>query len=107
MTRQRGNECHDAAPDQRLSAGQSELSYPAGDESAAQAIKFLETEKKVARLDAYGLASAAMDCRVGAISATEKNVHCIVPKSLWDKPGPIARRTSVWRSKTRRIGLSR
>jgi acetamidase/formamidase len=53
-------------------------------------IKFLETEKKIARLDAYGLASAAMDCRVGAISPTEKNVHCLVPKSLWDKPGPIA-----------------
>jgi acetamidase/formamidase len=53
-------------------------------------IKFLENEKKIARLDAYGLASAAMDCRVGAISATEKNVHCVVAKSLWDKPGPIA-----------------
>jgi acetamidase/formamidase len=53
-------------------------------------IKFLETEKKIARLDAYGLASAAMDCRVGAISATEKNVHCLVPKSLWDKPAATA-----------------
>jgi acetamidase/formamidase len=46
-------------------------------------IKFLETEKKIARLDAYGLASVAMDCRVGAISDTEKNVHCLVPKSIW------------------------
>jgi acetamidase/formamidase len=46
-------------------------------------IKFLENEKKIARLDAYGLASAAMDCRVGAISDTEKNVHCLVPKSIW------------------------
>ena len=46
-------------------------------------IKFLETEKKVARLDAYGLASVAMDCRVGAISDTEKNVHCLMPKSIW------------------------
>src|SRR5215216_2192611 len=33
-------------------------------------IKWLESEKKVARLDAYGLASVAMDCRVGAISET-------------------------------------
>jgi acetamidase/formamidase len=49
-------------------------------------IKFLETEKKVARLDAYGLASVAMDCRVGAVSDTEKNVHCVIPKSLWQKP---------------------
>ncbi len=46
-------------------------------------IKLLETDKKIARLDAYGLASVAMDCRVGAISATEKNVHCLMPKSIW------------------------
>jgi acetamidase/formamidase len=49
-------------------------------------IKFLETEKKIARLDAYGLASVAMDCRVGAISDTEKNVHCLIPKSIWQTP---------------------
>jgi len=46
-------------------------------------IKFLEEKKGVARLDAYGLASVAMDCRVGDVSGTEKNVHCLVPKSLW------------------------
>ena len=33
--------------------------------------------------DAYGLASVAMDCRVGAISGTEKNVHCLMPKSIF------------------------
>jgi acetamidase/formamidase len=48
-------------------------------------IKLLETEKKIARLDAYGLASVAMDCRVGAVSDTEKNVHCLMPKSIWVK----------------------
>ena len=46
-------------------------------------LKILETEKKIARLDAYALASVAMDCRVGAISDTEKNVHCIMPKSIF------------------------
>ena len=60
------------------------------DDASMGMIKFLETQKKIARLDAYGLASAAMDCRVGAISATEKNVHCLVSKSLWDKPAPLA-----------------
>ncbi len=59
-------------------------------EASMGMIKFLETEKKIARLDAYGLASVAMDCRVGAISATEKNVHCLLPKSLWQKPKAIA-----------------
>ena len=49
-------------------------------------IKLLESEKKIARLDAYGLASMAMDCRVGAISDTEKNVHCVMPKSIWQAP---------------------
>jgi acetamidase/formamidase len=49
-------------------------------------IKFLETERKIARLDAYGLASVAMDCRVGAVSDTEKNVHCVIPKSIWQRP---------------------
>jgi acetamidase/formamidase len=46
-------------------------------------IKWLEAEKKVARLDAYGLASVAMDCRVGGVSDAEKNVHCLMPKSIW------------------------
>jgi acetamidase/formamidase len=49
-------------------------------------IKFLETERRIARLDAYGLASVAMDCRVGAVSDTEKNVHCVIPKSIWQRP---------------------
>jgi acetamidase/formamidase len=46
-------------------------------------MKWLETEKKIARLDAYGLASVAMDCRVGAISEGEKNVHCLLSKSIF------------------------
>src|SRR5262249_238779 len=46
-------------------------------------IRWLESEKKIARLDAYGLASVAMDCRVGAVSESEKNVHCLMPKSIF------------------------
>jgi acetamidase/formamidase len=53
------------------------------DEASMAMIKFLETEKRIARLDAYGLASVAMDCRVGAVSDAEKNVHCVIPKSIW------------------------
>jgi len=56
------------------------------DGASISMIKFLESEKKIARLDAYGLASVAMDCRVGAISETEKNVHCLLPKSIWQAP---------------------
>ena len=55
------------------------------DEASMGMIKFLEEKRGVARLDAYGLASAAMDCRIGDMSGTEKNVHCVMPKSLWRK----------------------
>jgi acetamidase/formamidase len=53
------------------------------DQASMGMIKFLEAEKKIARLDAYGLASVAMDCRVGAVSDTEKNIHCLLPKSIF------------------------
>jgi acetamidase/formamidase len=46
-------------------------------------INWLQSNKKMARLDAYGLASIAMDCRVGAVSDSEKNVHCLLPKSIF------------------------
>lgn len=46
-------------------------------------INLLETEKKLSRLDAYGLASMVMDCRVAAPVADQKSVHCLVPKSTW------------------------
>ncbi len=53
------------------------------DTASRNMIQWLEKEKGIARLDAYGLASAAMDCRVGDVSGAEKNVHCLMPKSLW------------------------
>jgi len=53
------------------------------DDASMGMIKWLEANKRIARLDAYGLASVAMDCRLGVVSATEKNVHCVMPKSLW------------------------
>ena len=56
------------------------------DEASRAMIRLLEEKKGVARLDAYGLASVAMDCRVGSVSGAEKNVHCLMPKSLWQAP---------------------
>ena len=55
------------------------------DSASMAMIKFLEEKKGVARLDAYGLASVAMDCRVGDMSGNEKYIHCLMPKSLWRK----------------------
>ena len=71
-------------------AKDADLNKAMNDASRAT-IKWLESDKKVARLDAYGLASVAMDCRVGAVSDSEKNVHCLLPKSLWQKPKAASR----------------
>ena len=46
-------------------------------------IKLLQEKKQLSRLDAYGLASAAMDCRVGEVSTASKAIHCVMPKSMW------------------------
>src|SRR5262249_40684954 len=46
-------------------------------------IKLLENRTKMKSLDAYGLVSLAMDCRIGAVSNTEKSIHCLLPKSMW------------------------
>lgn len=53
------------------------------DDASRAMIRFLEEKKGIARLDAYGLASVAMDCRLGDVWGVEKNVHCVIPKSLW------------------------
>ena len=45
MARQRGDQCHDAAPHQRLAAGQPQLAHALGDEGAAQPVEFLEGEQ--------------------------------------------------------------
>jgi len=63
----------------------ADLNKSMNDASRAM-IKWLESDRRIARLDAYGLASVAMDCRVGAVSDTEKNIHCLLPKSLWQAP---------------------
>ena len=66
-----------------VSTGRDADLNKAMDAASMGMIKFLEQKKNVARLDAYGLASGAMDCRIGDMSGTEKNVHCVMPKSLW------------------------
>ncbi|MFM0397572.1 acetamidase/formamidase family protein [Paraburkholderia phytofirmans] len=43
----------------------------------------LTTEKHMSRLDAYSLASIAMDCRLGSPATAEREVHCLMKKSYW------------------------
>lgn len=49
-------------------------------------IDALVRKKGLTRLDSYALASVAMDCRIAPPRAGDKEVHCIVPKSLWVAP---------------------
>ncbi|MEO7402386.1 MAG: acetamidase/formamidase family protein, partial [Burkholderiales bacterium] len=52
------------------------------DAASLAMIDFIATSKKMPRVESYGLASIAMDCRVGAARA----VHCLLPKRLWNLP---------------------
>jgi len=68
-----------------VSVGRDRDLNKAMDSASMAMIKFLEEKKGIARLDAYGLASVAMDCRVGDMSGDVKAIHCVVPKSIWRK----------------------
>ena len=48
-------------------------------------INSLVEKKGLTRLDSYALASMTMDCRIGPHREGDKEVHCLVPKSLWTK----------------------
>ena len=43
----------------------------------------LTTEKHLTRLDAYSLASMAMDCRLGPPDRSAHEVHCLMKQSYW------------------------
>jgi acetamidase/formamidase len=53
------------------------------DDASWAMIELLEKQKNLSRLDAYGLASMVMDCRLAAPAGGQKAVHCLVPKSTW------------------------
>jgi acetamidase/formamidase len=53
------------------------------DDASWAMMELLQKEKNLSRLDAYGLASMVMDCRLAAPAGAEKAVHCLVPKSTW------------------------
>src|SRR6516164_4948011 len=49
-------------------------------------INLLSEKRQLDRLDAYGLASVAMDCRIAPPTGSEVAVHCLTSKSLWRSP---------------------
>jgi acetamidase/formamidase len=57
------------------------------DTASMAMISTLVERKSLSRLDAYALASMTMDCRIAPPRGPDKQVHCMVPKSLWVAPG--------------------
>lgn len=53
------------------------------DTASWEMIKLLESRTNMKPLDAYGLVSLAMDCRIGSLSSSDKSIHCLVGKSMW------------------------
>ncbi len=51
--------------------------------SALALIKRIQEEKGLKALDAYSLASLALDARIGQIEPGAYHVHCLMPKSTW------------------------
>jgi len=71
-----------------VTIGRSPDLNAAMDTASMGMIDLLVEKRKLNRLDAYGLASVAMDCRIAPPADAEKTVHCLLPKSLWvDKRG--------------------
>lgn len=54
-------------------------------EAAMRMIRDVADRTKMAPIDAYSLASLAMDARVGRLEPGARHVHCLLPKSLWVK----------------------
>jgi acetamidase/formamidase len=52
-------------------------------QAAMRIIDTVATRKSMTRLDAYALASLAMDARIGRVEPGAASVHCLLPKSLW------------------------
>ena len=51
--------------------------------SALAMIERMQDEKRLKPLDAYSLASLALDARIGHMESGAYHVHCLMPKSLW------------------------
>jgi acetamidase/formamidase len=66
-----------------VTVGRSADLNKAMDIASLNMIDLIAEKRKLSRLDSYGLASVAMDCRIAPPSGEEKMVHCLMSKSLW------------------------
>lgn len=66
-----------------VTTGTDEDLNKAMDTASMAMVLALQAKRKLTRLDAYGVASIAMDCRVAPPKAGPKTVHCMTPKSIF------------------------
>jgi acetamidase/formamidase len=52
-------------------------------QSAMAMIRRMQQLKKLSALDAYSLASLALDTRISQLEPGAKSIYCLLPKSLW------------------------
>lgn len=52
-------------------------------QAALALIERIQDEKGLSALDAYSLASLALDARIGRMDSGAYHVHCLMPKSTW------------------------
>lgn len=60
-------------------------------DAAMQMIVALQERMHLSALDAYSLASLAMDARIGRFESGARSIHCLLPKKLW-VPGKANRK---------------
>lgn len=56
-------------------------------DAAMSMIREVQERKGLNALDAYSLASLAMDARIGRLEPGARSIHCLLPKSLWVPKG--------------------
>lgn len=56
-------------------------------DAAMSMIREVQERKGLNALDAYSLASLAMDARIGRLEPGARSIHCLLPKSLWVAKG--------------------
>ena len=84
MARQRGDQRHDAAPHQRLAAGQPQLAHAARDEGAAQAVEFLEREQVGLRQERHVLRHAVDAAEIAAVGHRDAQIGDLAGRT--DRP---------------------
>ena len=99
MARQRRNQRHDAAPHQRLAAGQAQLAHALGDERAAQPVEFLQAEQVGLRQERHVLRHAIDAAEIAAVGHRNAQIGDGAMKRVDQRARAVsrARRDQVWR----------